>query len=99
MYGFHGQLLQIDLTRGCSSWRALEEARLRAFLGGVGLGTALLHEYAPPQVEPFSPHNPLILTSAPLVGLSMLRIMRDSVVLPLPDSPIIVKISGLAASI
>ena len=40
MYGFHGRLLQIDLTSGQSSWRELEESRLRTFLGGIGLGTS-----------------------------------------------------------
>jgi hypothetical protein len=38
-------------------------------------------------------------TSNPPLGLSIFRIIRDSVVLPLPDSPMIVKISGLPASI
>ena len=41
MYGFHGRLLHIDLSTGQSSWRALEAARLRAFLGGIGLGTRI----------------------------------------------------------
>ena len=67
MYGFHGRVLQIDLTSGKSSWRELEESRLRAFLGGLGLGTSLLYDYAPQGVEPFAPDNPLIFTSAPLV--------------------------------
>ena len=31
---------------------------------------------------------------APLVGASVFRIMRASVVLPLPDSPMIARISG-----
>ncbi len=53
MYGFHGRLLHIDLSTGRSSWADLEEARLRAFLGGIGLGTSLLYEFAPPGVDPF----------------------------------------------
>ena len=35
----------------------------------------------------------------PAVGGTMFRIMRASVVLPLPDSPMIAKISGLSAAI
>ena len=39
MYGFHGRLLHIDLTTGQSSWaESGRESRLRAFLGGIGLG-------------------------------------------------------------
>ena len=55
MYGFHGRLLHIDLTTGQSSWANLAESRLRAFLGGIGLGASLLYEYAPSGVDPFSP--------------------------------------------
>jgi aldehyde:ferredoxin oxidoreductase len=84
MYGFHGRLLQIDLTSGQSSWRELEESRLRAFLGGLGLGTSLLYEYAPAGVEPFSPDNPLIFTSAPLVGTGLTTTAKFGVVTKSP---------------
>jgi aldehyde:ferredoxin oxidoreductase len=84
MYGFHGRLLQIDLTSGQSSWRELEESRLRAFLGGLGLGTSLLYDYAPPGVEPFSPDNPLIFTSAPLVGTGLTTTAKFGVVTKSP---------------
>src|SRR5919106_702130 len=84
MYGFHGRLLQIDLTSGQSSWRELEESRLHAFLGGLGLGTSLLYDYAPPGVEPFSPDNPLIFTSAPLVGTGLTTTAKFGVVTKSP---------------
>jgi len=42
MHSFHGRLLHIDLHYGKSSWCDLEESRLRAFLGGIGLCTSLL---------------------------------------------------------
>src|SRR4249920_287028 len=84
MYGFHGRLLQIDLTSGQSSWRELEESRLRTFLGGIGLGTSLLYDYAPPGVEPFSPANPLIFTSAPLVGTGLTTTAKFGVVTKSP---------------
>jgi aldehyde:ferredoxin oxidoreductase len=84
MYGFHGRLLHIDLSTGQSSWRELEEARLRAFLGGIGLGTSLLYEFAPPGVEPFAPANPLIFTSAPLVGTGLTTTAKFAVVTKSP---------------
>ena len=34
----------------------------------------------------------------PSVGVAVLRIMRERVVLPLPDSPMMVKISGRSAA-
>src|SRR3990170_5437813 len=84
MYGFHGRLLHIDLSTGQSSWRELEEARLRAYLGGVGLGTSLLYEYAPAGVDPLSPANPLIFTSAPLVGTGLTTTAKFAVVTKSP---------------
>jgi aldehyde:ferredoxin oxidoreductase len=84
MHGFHGRLLHIDLSAGQSSWREIPESRLRMFLGGIGLGTSLLYEYAPPQVEPFSPDNPLIFASAPLVGTGLTTTAKFAVLTKSP---------------
>jgi aldehyde:ferredoxin oxidoreductase len=84
MHGFHGRLLHVDLTSGQSSWHEIEESRLRAFLGGIGLGTSLLYDYAPPGVDPFSPANPLIFASAPLVGTGLTTTAKFAVVTKSP---------------
>jgi aldehyde:ferredoxin oxidoreductase len=84
MYGFHGRLLHIDLSSGKHHRRDVEESRLRAFLGGIGLCTSLLYDYAPPGVEPFSPENPLIFTSAPLVGTGLTTTAKFAVVTKSP---------------
>ncbi|HXG52939.1 MAG TPA: aldehyde ferredoxin oxidoreductase family protein [candidate division Zixibacteria bacterium] len=84
MYGFHGRLLHVDLERGRFERRSLEEARLRSFLGGIGLGTALLYEHAPAGVEPLAPANPLILASAPLVGTGLTTTAKYAVVTKSP---------------
>jgi len=84
MHGFHGRLLHIDLSTGQSSWAEIEEMRLRAFLGGIGLGVSLLYEYAPAGVDPFSPANPLIFTSAPLVGTGLTTTAKYAVVTKSP---------------
>ena len=84
MYGFHGRLLHVDLSSGVCSWREVEESRLRAFLGGIGLGTSLLYDFAPPGVEPFAPANPLIFTSAPLVGTGLTTTAKFAVVTTSP---------------
>lgn len=84
MYGFHGCLLHVDLSTGKSSWVDLEGTRLRAFLGGIGLGTSLLYDYTPPGVDPFSPANPLIFASAPLVGTGLTTTAKFAVVTKSP---------------
>jgi aldehyde:ferredoxin oxidoreductase len=84
MHGFSGRLLHIDLSTGRGVYRELEETRLRKCLGGVGLGTSLLHEYAPAGVDPYSPANPLIFTSAPLVGTALTTTAKFAVVTKSP---------------
>ena len=84
MYGFHGRLLHVDLSAEKSSLHDLTEPRLRSFLGGLGLGASLLYDYAPPGVEPFSPANPLIFTSAPLVGTGLTTTAKFGVVTKSP---------------
>jgi aldehyde:ferredoxin oxidoreductase len=84
MHGFHGRLLHIDLNSGKSSRQDLEESRLRGFLGGIGLGTSLLYDYAPPRVDPFAPDNPLIFTSAPLVGTGLTTTAKYAVITKSP---------------
>ena len=52
--GYFGQALVVDVD-GRSATGAplsLHESVLRAYLGGVGLGTWLLHRLAPPGVDP-----------------------------------------------
>jgi aldehyde:ferredoxin oxidoreductase len=84
MYGFHGRFLHVDLSTGRISWRELEESRLQNFLGGIGLGTSLLYEFAPAGVEPLSAANPLIFTSAPLVGTGLTTTAKYAVVTKSP---------------
>ena len=84
MYGFHGRLLHVDLTTAKCSWRDLDESRLRSCLGGTGLGASLLHEFAADLVEPLSPDNPLIFTSAPLVGTGLTTTAKYAVVTKSP---------------
>ena len=84
MFGFHGRLLHIDLTSRDYSWQDIEEGRLRAFLGGVGLGTSLLYDFAPAGVDPFAPANPLIFASAPLVGTGLTTTAKFAIVTKSP---------------
>ena len=43
MFGYHGRYLRIDVTSGTADRVPLPEDVLRRFIGGVGLGTWLLH--------------------------------------------------------
>jgi aldehyde:ferredoxin oxidoreductase len=84
MHGFHGRLLHVDLSNRQSVWHEIEESRLRAFLGGIGLGASLLYEYSPAGVDPLSPANTLIFASAPLVGTGLTTTAKFAVVTKSP---------------
>src|SRR4030081_3710419 len=84
VHGFFGRLLHVDVTSGQTAYHAVEESRLRKYLGGVGLGTTLLYEYAPAGVDPLSPANPLIFASAPLVGTGVTTTAKFAVLTKSP---------------
>ncbi len=84
VHGFHDRLLHVDLGAGRHHWQETGEGRLRAFVGGIGLGTSLLCDFAPPGVEPLAPENPLILASAPLAGTGLTTTAKYAVVTKSP---------------
>jgi aldehyde:ferredoxin oxidoreductase len=59
-------LLRADLSRGQITREELNEATLRKYLGGTGLGAKILYEEVPPGVEWQHPQNRLIMASGPL---------------------------------
>jgi aldehyde:ferredoxin oxidoreductase len=68
VFGYHGSYCRFDLGRGSAQTVPLPEDVLRRFLGGVGLGTYLLHRECPAGVEPFAPEAPIVFSLSPLVG-------------------------------
>ncbi len=84
VHGFFARVLHIDVTSGRSAYHDVAESRLRRYLGGIGLGTSLLCDYAPAGVEPLSPANPLVFTSAPLVGTGLTTTAKFAVVTKSP---------------
>ncbi|MGH4025704.1 MAG: hypothetical protein ACRDRV_14105 [Pseudonocardiaceae bacterium] len=56
--GYAGRVLVCDVTGGpgvtgvTSRFHPLADRVLRAYLGGAGLGAWLLHQLAPPRVDP-----------------------------------------------
>lgn len=66
--GYHGRYLKVDLSTGLAEPIAIDESVLRRFIGGTGLGTWLLLNECPDQVDPLAPENPLAFVFSPLVG-------------------------------
>jgi aldehyde:ferredoxin oxidoreductase len=68
VFGYHGRYGRIDLGRGAWETLPLDEGVLRRFIGGVGLGTYLMHRECPRGVDPFDAAAPLVICVSPLVG-------------------------------
>jgi len=76
-----GRLLEVDLASGTARPYALNERLAELFVGGRGLGTALLVErflrlrdrYPNPfrAVDPLSPENPLVVSTSPANGTTV----------------------------
>ncbi|MCD6470290.1 aldehyde ferredoxin oxidoreductase family protein [Candidatus Bathyarchaeota archaeon] len=68
MFGYAGRILRVNLSTGKTSVEPLKEEMAKKYIGGIGLGIRLLIDNSKPGIDPFSPENPLILTTGPLSG-------------------------------
>ena len=82
--GYYGRALVVDVTTGESERVGLPESVLRDYLGGVGLGTWLMHRLAPPGVDPLAPEAPLAFVFSPLVGTPLTTSAKFAVVAKSP---------------
>lgn len=84
--GFFGRALVVDVRGGGATGTAfeLDDRVLRAYLGGVGLGTWLMHRLAPPGVDPLAPEAPLAFVFSSLVGTPLTTSAKFAVVAKSP---------------
>ena len=79
--GYVGKILRVDLTKGKISKESLpSEAKLRKFLGGLGLGLKILDEEQPVNVKPLDPENRMIFMTGPLTGTPVLSANNTAIV-------------------
>jgi aldehyde:ferredoxin oxidoreductase len=95
--GYFGRALVVDVggASATGSPIVLDEHVLRAYLGGVGLGTWLLHRLAPPGIDPLAPAAPLAFVFSPLVGTPLTTSAKFAV---LAKSPLTGLITDALAS-
>ena len=82
--GYFGAALVIDVGTGASERLEIGDEVLRAYLGGVGLGTWLLRELSPPGVDAYAPEAPLAFVFSPLVGTPLTTSAKFAVVAKSP---------------
>jgi aldehyde:ferredoxin oxidoreductase len=92
--GYFGRALLVDLGSGADVLPLADDV-LRSAIGGAGLGAHLLHELAPPGVDPLAPEAPLVLAFSPLVGTPLTTSAKFAVV---AKSPLTQRLNDALAS-
>ena len=95
VHGYHGRYLRVDLSTGLSTEVMLEEELLREFLGGSGLGVALMLKEGAAKVDPLSPEAVLAFVFSPLVGSPLTTSAKFAVV---SKSPLTQRLNDSLAS-
>ncbi len=80
MFGYHGRYLKVDARSGLAALQPLDEAVLRRFLGGVGLGTWVVARETPAGADPLGPDATLVFALSPLVGTPLTTSAKFAVV-------------------
>ncbi|MEJ2641025.1 MAG: aldehyde ferredoxin oxidoreductase family protein [Desulfosarcinaceae bacterium] len=70
MYGWVGNILKIDLSKGDIITEPTE-AYVDDYLGGRGLGVRLIYDHYTPGTDALDPGNPLIFNTGPLTGTAL----------------------------
>jgi aldehyde:ferredoxin oxidoreductase len=94
-FGYHGRYLRIDVTHGSVERVPLDEAVLRQFIGGSGLGVRLLLDAGCAGLDALDPRSPLIFAFSPLVGSPLTTSAKFAVV---SKSPLTDRINDSLAS-
>jgi len=66
--GYAGSILYVDLTTGKTGKESLDRRLVTAFIGGFGINNRLAYDLLPPDVDPLSPDNVIILGAGPFAG-------------------------------
>ena len=82
--GYFGRALVVDVTDGSTEDLSLDGKTLRRYVGGVGLGTYLMHRLAPRGVDALAPEAPLAFVFSPLVGTPLTTSAKFAVVAKSP---------------
>ena len=94
-FGYHGFYLRIDVSNGTGEYVPLDDAVLRQYIGGSGLGVWLLLNAGAAELDPLAPEAPLVFAFSPLVGSPLTTSAKFAVV---SKSPLTGRINDSLAS-
>lgn len=70
-YGYNGQILRVNLSRGIISTDAVDELFCRKYLGGAGFVSYFLLKELQQGIDPLGPENKLIFALGPVTGVPL----------------------------
>lgn len=68
MKGFHGRILEVDLTKKTTRITEIAEEEYRKYLGGSGLAASIYHSRGYAKLDPLDQEAPLIIMTGVLTG-------------------------------
>lgn len=68
MFGYHNNLLRVDLTNRRVETLPLGQDLIEDYLGGVGIGIKILYEETTPDTDPLGPDNVLVAFTGPFTA-------------------------------
>ena len=78
--GYHNRYARIDASTGLLESRPLEEHTLKNFIGGAGLGLAILLQEKGAELDALAPESPIVFAFSPLVGSPLTTSAKFAVV-------------------
>lgn len=66
--GYHGKILEIDLSNENVHEKPLHPETVEKYLGGRGLATRIFCDEAEPLCDPFDADNVIVIATSPLIG-------------------------------
>lgn len=89
-HGYHGKILQVDLTTGRLQVQEPDETFYRKYMGGSAMGAYYLLKHTPAGADPLGPENTLslmlsVITGAPISGQSRIAATAKSPLSGLAD--------------
>ncbi len=88
-HGYHGRILEVDLSKSQIKIRPLDLMTVENYLGGRGLATRILYDEIDPWCEPLGADNVIVIAASPLIGTRAPTACRGHLVFKSPLSGLI----------
>jgi aldehyde:ferredoxin oxidoreductase len=88
-FGYHGKILEVDLSENRIHNKPLDPLMIKDYLGGRGLATRLFMDEINPKCDPLGKENVLVIATSPLLGTRAPTACRGHLVFKSPLTGVI----------